>query len=121
MVFTEQQREDINIVLTGFRPVDQKPRGRALPERVIDIFWIVGKHTKGTIPANNRIGAGKAFHQDGCDFKLSRARLAIAALTGELIDIVNRPKADHIGINDIVYERFGILSGFPLIAINAIR
>ena len=121
MVFSHQQMQDINIIFSALRAVDEEACGRPLAQRIIYIFRIIREHPECAIPAHNRICARKAFHQHSGDFKLSRRGLTVAAFPRELINIVNRAKTNDIGVDDLIDKGFGVLRRFALIAINTIR
>jgi len=121
VVLAHQNMQNINIVFARLRPVDKEACPCALTQSVIHIFGIVRKHAKGAIAAHNGIRTGKALHQNGGNLELSGGALAVAAFAGELVNIINRTKANNIGINHIIEKGLGILRGFALIAINAFR
>jgi len=52
---------------------------------------------------------------------LSGGALTVAALPGELVNIIDSAKANDIGVDHIIEKRLGILRRFTLIAINAVR
>ena len=120
VVLAHQQIQDVDIILARLRPIDQKPRPGPLAQRVIDVFGIVREHAKGAIAAHNGIGPGKAFHQNGGDFQLPGAGLPVTALARQLVDIVNRAKADDRWVKHVVDERLGVLRRFALIAVDII-
>ena len=121
MVLSHQQMQDINIIFAALRAVDEEARRSALTQRIIYIFGIVGKHTKGTIPAHNRICARKALHQHRRNFELPRRGLTVAAFTRELVNIINGAKANNIGVDDLTDKALRILRGFTLITVDTIR
>ena len=110
VVFAHQQVENVDIIIPSLRPVNKEPRTGPLAQRIIHVFGIVRKHPKGAIAAHNRIGPGKALHQNSRNFQLPRRGLAIAALARQLINIINGPKADHTRIKHVVDKRLGVLT-----------
>ena len=121
MVLTHQQIENINIIFARLRPIDEEPCACALPQSVIYIFGIVREHAKGTISAHDCIRARKAFHQNGGNLELPCGGLTVAAFPRELVNIVNRTKANDIRVKHIFNKGLGILRRLTLVAINAIR
>ncbi len=121
VVLAHQQGKDVDVILLGFRPINQESRPCPLAQGVIDIFGIVREHAKGAIAPHNSIRPGKAFHQDGGDLQLPGAGLPVAALASQLIDIVDRAEPDDLRIDDGIDECLGVLTRLALITVNVVR
>ena len=91
-----------------------------MAQRIVDVFGVVGEHAERAIPAHNRVGPRKAFHQDSGDFELTCGGLAIAPFARQLVDIIDGAKADNGWIKHVVDEGLGVLARLALIAVDVV-
>ena len=120
VVPAHEQVQNIDVVFPGLGAVHQKPGARPLAQRVVHILGVVRKHAEGAVAAHDRIGARKAFHQHGGDLQLPGRRLSVAPLARQLVDVVDGPEADDAGVDDVVDEGLGVLTGLALIAVDIV-
>ncbi len=121
VVLAHQQVQDVDIIVPRARTIDQETRARPLTQRIVHILGIVGKHAERAVSTHDRVGTGKALHQHSGNLQLPCTGLPIPAFARQLVDVINRAKADHIRVNHVVEKRLGILRRFALIAVDAVR
>lgn len=115
VVLADEQREDVDVVVFGLRPVDQPAGASALAQRVVDILRVVGEHAEGAVAAHHGRGAGKALHQHRRHLVLAGRGSIVGALGCHLVDIVDRAETDRPRIDDVVDELLAVLPGLALI------
>ena len=120
VVLAQEEREDVDVILPALRSVDQEPRPRPLSQRVVDILGVVREHAEGAVAAHDGIGPGEGLHQHCRDLLLARARLPVAALARDLVDVVHRTETDDGGVHDVLDKGLGVLTRLALIAVHVV-
>ena len=95
------------------RPIHKEPRPGPLAQRIIHILGIVREHPKGAIAPHDRVGPCKALHQHGGNLQLPRAGLPVPAFARQLVNVVNRAKADHDGIKILLINALAFCPDLP--------
>ena len=110
VVLAQEQAQNIDVILARLGAIDQEPRPGTLAQRIVDILGEVGKHPKGAIAAHDGARPGKGLHEDRRHLLLARAGLAVAALAGHLVNVVDGAKADDRGVDHRVDKGLGVLA-----------
>ena len=120
VVLAGEQHEDVDVVVTGLRPVDQPACAGPLPERVVDVFRIVGEHAERAIAAHHGGGAGEALHQYAGDLLLACRSAVVGALGRDLVDVVDGAEADGARVENVVDELLAVLARLALVGRNLV-